>query len=55
MIEMEELDDSDAEIIIEEIHILKLNFTLFPSISTGFIRRLKKRKSVEATQTSPIL
>ena len=42
MIEMEELDDSDAEIIIEEIHNLRLNFTFFPSVSTGFIRRLKK-------------
>ena len=56
MIEMEELDDSDAEIIIEETHNLKLNITFFPSISTGFIRRLKKKEeSVEATQTSLIL
>ena len=46
MIEMEEFDDSDVEIIIEETHNLKLNFTFFPSISTGFIRRLKKRKSL---------
>ena len=42
MIEIEEFDDSDAENIIEEIHKFKLNFTFFPSISTGFIRRLKK-------------
>ena len=56
MIEMEEFDDSDAEIIIEETHNLKLNFTFFPSISTGFIRRLKKKEdSEEATQTSLIL
>ena len=44
MIEMEELDDSDAENIIEEIHNLKLNFTFFPSISTGFIKRPNKKE-----------
>ena len=47
--------DSDAENIIEEIHNVKLNFTFFPSISTGFTRRLKKKEeSVDATQTSLI-
>ena len=44
MIEMEELDDSDAEMIIEEIHNLKLNFTFFPSIPTRYIRRPKKKE-----------
>ena len=43
---MEEFDDSDAETFVEGIHNLKLNFTLFPSISTGYIRRPKKRKSL---------
>ena len=44
MIEIGEFDDSDAEII-----------TFFPSISTGFIRRPKKKEeSVKATQTSLI-
>ena len=53
---MGEFDDTDAEIIIEEIHNLKLKFTFSPSISTGFIRRVKKNEeSVEATQTSLIL